>query len=379
MFLGEKLKDIRILNGFSRSELASMLNVSEQAIWQYETGTTLPNLNNINQLKQLFNVKAKYFYSQNRLTYDVDEATIAYRNGDREYRSKTVTEAIFLNFTSVMISDMERYVETPPNNLKKWIATDLGTDRENGIEELATDIRMKLGLEDNKDLLYVLEKNGAVILEKNLGKETDAYSTWTDTPFIVLSREKKSSVRRNFDLAHELGHLLMHYKLDINNLDKKSYQTVEQEANYFASCFLLPKEPFLADFQAIPKQTNPDAYIEMKEKWCVSIQTMEYRAYKLGQLTYEQNRYFFSSLNRKGYRTKEPLDDQIKIIKPGKIKALFHFVFTNQLMTLEEMLQYWHVEIPFLSRLFCIEPSFFESYLVNKQIPATYDFIKKAD
>ncbi|WP_051999532.1 helix-turn-helix domain-containing protein [Listeria cornellensis] len=191
MFSGEKLKDIRILNGFSRSELASMLDVSEQAIWQYETGATLPNLNNINQLKQLFNVKAKYFYSPNRLTYNVDEATIAYRNGDREYRSKTVTEAMFLNFTSAMISDVEQYVEAPPNNLKKWIVTSLGTNRESSIEELAMKVRSQLGLENNKDLLYVLEKNGAVILEKNLGKETDAYSTWTDTPFIVLSREKK--------------------------------------------------------------------------------------------------------------------------------------------------------------------------------------------
>ncbi|HEM2424382.1 TPA: helix-turn-helix transcriptional regulator, partial [Listeria monocytogenes] len=42
MFFGEKLRSVRELNGLSRKELADKLNLSEQAIWQYENQYTVP-------------------------------------------------------------------------------------------------------------------------------------------------------------------------------------------------------------------------------------------------------------------------------------------------------------------------------------------------
>ncbi|HEM2327016.1 TPA: helix-turn-helix transcriptional regulator, partial [Listeria monocytogenes] len=41
MFFGEKLRSVRELNGLSRKELADKLNLSEQAIWQYENQYTV--------------------------------------------------------------------------------------------------------------------------------------------------------------------------------------------------------------------------------------------------------------------------------------------------------------------------------------------------
>lgn len=38
MFVGEKLTDIRVLHGYSRNELALALDVTEQAVWQFENG-----------------------------------------------------------------------------------------------------------------------------------------------------------------------------------------------------------------------------------------------------------------------------------------------------------------------------------------------------
>lgn len=39
----------------------------------------------------------------------------------------------------------------------------------------------------------------------------DAFSVWFDNkPFIFLSSDKDTNVRIRFDIAHELGHLLMH-------------------------------------------------------------------------------------------------------------------------------------------------------------------------
>ncbi|HEL8832403.1 TPA: transcriptional regulator, partial [Listeria monocytogenes] len=85
----------------------------------------------------------------------------------------------------------------------------------------------------------------------------------------------------------------------------------------FAAFFLLPKEQFLKDFSIIKKKSNPESYLDLKMKYMVSIGSLEYRAYKLGLLTFEENRYFYATLNRKGYRKNEPLDEDIAIIRPG--------------------------------------------------------------
>lgn len=130
--------------------------------------------------------------------------------------------------------------------------------------------------------------SGIYIVEKKLGLEIDAYSTITEDgrPFIILGNVKKSVVRRNFDLAHELGHLLLHTAVDMETLTRQEHKQIEQQANQFASIFLLPEEEFKRDFAELPRHSNPDYYIEMKRKYMVSLVALEYRAYQLGLLTY---------------------------------------------------------------------------------------------
>src|SRR5699024_180368 len=110
------------------------------------------------------------------------------------------------------------------------------------IETVATIARDWIGLENdsNDNLMFLIEKSGVFIFEKAIGEDIDAYSLWTseDRPFIILGNLKRSAVRRNFDLAHELGHLLLHYKTEFTHLDKSGYKEIEKEANLFAGAFL---------------------------------------------------------------------------------------------------------------------------------------------
>lgn len=61
------------------------------------------------------------------------------------------------------------------------------------------------------------------------------------------------------------------------------------------------------------KKSNPDYLAVLKEKWYVSIQAIAMRAYYLGLMSSTQYRYFWASLNKKGYKSKEPLDDVIEM------------------------------------------------------------------
>lgn len=374
MFVGEKLTDIRLLHGYSRNELATLVNVSEQSIWQYENNYNGPKLEVVNKFKELFNVKTKYFYEEKSCKTDFDPSLLAYRSKEINSVVKTRYEATHLEFIEGFINLLEGYIAYPENRLliiRDYCIRFIGEtsehmDRTEVIRHIAEYARKELGLsDDNKKLLFVLEKNGVFVLEKHLNKDIDAYSTWSknDKPFIILGSAKKSSVRRNFNLAHELGHLLLHYKMELSELTKSEYKKVEAEAHDFASYFLMPEKDFTKDIQQIKRLSNPNAYIDLKEKWSVSITAMAHYARKLGYLTYEQHRYFYASLNRYNYSYIEPLDDKIKVIRPGKVKSSLEFLFDNKIITLEDLITSTNYNEKLIAKILGLNESLLSSYL----------------
>lgn len=374
MFVGEKLTDIRLLHGYSRNELAKLVNVSEQSIWQYENNYNGPGLEIINKFKDLFNVKTKYFYNKKVLKTHFDPSLLAYRSKEMNSIIKTRYEATHLEFIEGILNILEGYIAYPENKLltiRNYCITYIGEhteemERKEIIRHLAEYAREKLQLEnDNQKLLFSLEKNGAFVFEKYLGNDIDAYSTWSeqDKPIIILGNTKKSAVRRNLDLAHELGHLLLHYKMDLSELSKKEYNDIENEAYDFASYFLLPEKSFVEDIKQIGRLSNPDAYIDLKEKWAVSIAAMANYTRKLGYMTYEQHRYFYATLNRRKYTQFEPLDDKIKIIRPGKIISSLQFLFDKKVISLESLMDSTHYNEKLIGKILGLDESFLNKYV----------------
>lgn len=372
MFFGEKLQSVRELNGLSRKELAIEIGISEQAIWQYENGYTVPKFEIINALKGIFSVKARFFYTEPFASKVSNVERIAYRTEDRSSRKKTKMETTFIDFVHYFLKTFENKLHLPPQTIASlrdetmhiYYKENDTANKTLLLEEIADHARMKLAVQHNQELLYTLERSGVYILEKNMSHTIDAYSTWIDekNAFIVLGKQKKSAVRRNFDLAHELGHLLLHYHVDMDTLTKEEHREVEKEANLFASYFLLPQQEFLKDFSSLSKKSNPKSYLDLKMKYMVSIQALEYRAYHLGLLTFEENRYFHAALNRYGFRNQEPLDEDIAIVRPGKIRALLDIIFKNNLLTLPDILQHYQIDRSFLEALFGVEKDFLKKY-----------------
>lgn len=60
MQISEKILNLRKSKNYSQDELASQLNVSRQAISRWESGTSLPETENILQLCKIFNVSSDY-------------------------------------------------------------------------------------------------------------------------------------------------------------------------------------------------------------------------------------------------------------------------------------------------------------------------------
>lgn len=60
MKLSEKIISLRKNCGYSQEELAEKLNISRQAVSRWESGTAMPDANNILQISKLFGVTADY-------------------------------------------------------------------------------------------------------------------------------------------------------------------------------------------------------------------------------------------------------------------------------------------------------------------------------
>ncbi|CEI80504.1 ImmA/IrrE family metallo-endopeptidase [Oceanobacillus oncorhynchi subsp. incaldanensis] len=383
MFQGENLTNLRMMHGYSRKQLSDMLGITEQAVWQYENNYTSPKMQIVNDLKNIFHVKSKYFYKTDVLQNannqpNINMMNIAYRSKEINLMSKTQTEAKHMEFLDRFVDYLSNKISYPTQKiiqLRNEIIHDLNTATESRQEQItaaANLARKKLGLDEmtNNNLMFLIEKSGVFIFEKAIGKEIDAYSLWTkqDRPFIILGNLKRSAARRNFDIAHELGHLLLHYRVEFTNLDRTEYKAIENEANQFAGAFLLPEHVMQGEFQTIARPTNPDAYIDLKKKWLVSIQVLGYQALNLGFLDAKKHRNFYAALHRKGYLKQEPLDEELPIQKPQKIKSIMDYAVKNSIIDIQRMMDIdWMAEIGFFYQLTGMEESFFSQYLQKKQ------------
>lgn len=382
MFVGENLTNLRIMHGYSRKQLSEQLGVTEQAVWQYENAYTSPKVPIVNELKRIFSVKSKYFYAKDMLAQhmnsaNIDVMNIAYRSKVMNVISKTQTEAKHVEYLDTFINYITAQISLPTLNIIKLreeiieYMNHTDDDRTTQIYHAAYLARQRLNLEPstNENLMFWIEKSGVYVFEKAIGEEIDAYSLWTrnDRPFIILGNIKRSAVRRNFDIAHELGHLLLHYRLEFVNLDRKEHKLIENEANLFAGAFLLPEEEFSSDMNDITYKTNPDQYLDLKKKWKTSLQVLGYRAAHLGMMEAKDHRNFYAAMHRRGYLEKEPFDKEIPLQKPMRIKTIIDLLSKKGLVDIRYMIEEdWKVETSFFHHMTGINTDFFNKYMTNK-------------
>lgn len=145
------------------------------------------------------------------------------------------------------------------------------------------------------DLTRVVEAAGGVIAMADFGHgKLDGLSCWEKDgpPFFYLNSRQPPEVLR-FTLAHELGHLTMHY-----------FPTPdpEAEADRFAAEFLMPAAEIRGQLQGLQfAKLGP-----LKSYWRVSMRNLITRAAKLGTVSESRSRSLYVQLSQKGYVNDEP-------------------------------------------------------------------------
>ena len=154
-----------------------------------------------------------------------------------------------IEYVSDVVSILSEYVNLPLLNLPESINKDIHEIDENDIKSCARALRelWDLGNSPIGNLINVLESNGIIVSETNMSSDKlDAVSQWVEgRPYILLTDNEESSVRRRFNLAHELGHLLLHGSVEsVFEIPSKEYKKCLNTKLIFCIAFLLPDDSF---------------------------------------------------------------------------------------------------------------------------------------
>ena len=331
-----RIKQARVSRGLSMVELSELVSVSKQAISQYEMGKNAPSKAILNSIAMVLRYPISFFYKP--VPVNENASSAVFFRSRKTARVKALSAAREKIEIFREINDyLEQYVDFPILNLPKITYEDEGInpiDNEQ-IEQYALILREYWGLGKGPidNLISIVQKNGIMVSKMQLRlNKLDAFSVWFDNkPFIFLSSDKDTNVRIRFDIAHELGHLLMHadYYSEEDLKNSAIHEKLENEADRFAGAFLLPKESFSKDVFS----TSIDHFIQMKAKWMVSIGCMIYRCDTLGILSSNQIKYLIDQMTTRVYWRREPLDREMPVEKPFAHKQAILLLLENGIIT----------------------------------------------
>ncbi|MHB1629287.1 MAG: helix-turn-helix domain-containing protein [Bacilli bacterium] len=316
MDIGPRVKLARARMQMSTRELAQQVGVSAAAISKFERGEISPSQRTLLRLAKALSVGVEYFFREVR----VKTLAPAYRK--HSALGKSVQKAI----EATIVETVERYLiveEYTPQRAVDDIPT-FAIQSIQDAEQAARAIRNKweLGNDPIDDLCGRLEDRGVKVIAVDAPQGFDGYSCWAnDSIPVVAFNTRASGDRQRFDLAHELGHLI----LCGDTCDP------EKAAHRFAAALLVPAEAAVKELGERRSNLSFEELRLLKLEYGFSIQAWVRRAYDLGIIPQHTYGTLFRRLATMGWRTQEP--GEVPREEPQRFQLLIHQALAENRMT----------------------------------------------
>lgn len=284
----------RLHKGWTKKQLAEKIGISAVAITKFENGTASPSTKNLKAIADCLGFPISFF-SLDEIDIPSPECISfrARRKMTRRQRDQALSNSTF----GLMLSDwMDDEYSLPSVSIPDLSELDPSA--------AANYLRGCWGLGEQPiaDMIALLEYHGVRVFSvQEASPVIDAYSFWDEDrnrPFVFLTTSK-SPERRRMDAAHELGHLILHRKVDLT----EGHRDLESEANQFASALLMPVHGFSSSIPPVPALAD---LMAVKKEWKVPLAAATYRAHSLGLISDWQYRTYFQQISAKGFRSAEP-------------------------------------------------------------------------
>lgn len=288
----------RQLAGLRKSQLAERIEMSPASVTGWESGAKQPNRATVAKLSLALKVEPQFFAGGAPAVIDKPNfrslrSTPQIAQDEAEAYGRLVAE-----ISGLLDSAVEFPVPTLPD-----VPVD-PDERLNTPEQAAQIARRHFGVGPGpiQHVVRLAEKAGVVVVFSEPGVASiDAYSMHTAVrPIIILNPVKDDYYRQRFDVAHEVGHLIMHHDAEPGG------KLAEEQANRFAAEFLMPADQIQSSLPASTAGRAWAVLAALKEHWGVSLAALLYRARTLGVMGDVSYRNAMVRMSQNGWRRAEP-------------------------------------------------------------------------
>jgi Zn-dependent peptidase ImmA (M78 family)/transcriptional regulator with XRE-family HTH domain len=340
-FVPGRLRDARLAKRLNQTELGEAIGKTRQAVSAYEMGEKTPEASTLATIATVLDQPLAYFSNPEMPGFGAFGPRF-FRALGPDTKRRNLMSDVYASWEVQITRYLDDFVNYPPVSLPSITPTATGgayDDEE--IEAAAEECRKTWGLGYGpiSNVLALAEGKGIIASRLQLsGQNIEAFSFWNGSrPFIFLASEKDSAARARFDVAHEVGHLVLHRGIGQEDIeDPKTLKRIEREANRFAGALLLPRRSFPNEVFT----SRLDSFVLLKERWKVAIQAMIYRCKDLEIFDEYQITNLFKQISARKWRTKEPLDDldRFPIEQPRLLRKAMGIVIAAQSKQPEDIL-----------------------------------------
>jgi Zn-dependent peptidase ImmA (M78 family)/DNA-binding XRE family transcriptional regulator len=292
MFSGERLELARRRRGLTKIALARATGITTRALNAFEAGEYPPSDETSLVIADALKFPIAFFTGEP--LEELDEQGVSFRSMKRMTASQKHAALAAGAFAYEISKWIEQRFRLPQVNVP-----DLSGEEPDAAARIVRN-EWDLGQYSLKNMVHLVESKGVRVfsLFEN-AREIDAFSIWKGSTPFIFSNRLKSSAHRRFDIAHELGHLVLHKRGAPNG------PAAEREADAFAAAFLMPAETVKA---SSTRMETVDDLIRLKKTWMVSVGALARRLRDTGMTSDWGYRTLCIEISQRGYRTSEPED-----------------------------------------------------------------------
>ena len=291
--------------GFTQAELADRMGRDHQAkVSKIEAGLVRVTDETLKALCRALNYPPDFFYQQDEL-HGIDTSILFHRRRQAIPARTLAKIHAVVNIRRIHLGRLLRSVDIEPKQpFPSFDLEEFGGDPRSVAQALRGTWLLPRG--PVAGVTQAIEDAGGVVIRCDFEtRQVDAISQWIPGyPPMFFVNTGVPGDRLRWTLAHEIGHTVMHRTVS---------RDIEQEADEFASAFLLPADDIRPYFVG---GITPAKLANLKPFWKVSMQALLKCATDLGAISERQARYIWMQFGKAGYRTREPQHLDIPVEEP---------------------------------------------------------------
>ena len=309
--IGDMLRLARQRLGFTQKFAAEGLGVMQPVLSRLENGISEADDAFLARASDVYRVPVAFFHVREAV-FGPPVSVHAMLRGKADVTAREV-DAITAEL-NIRVMQIRRFLESvdfePTSDLPVMDVEQYGT-----AEKIAEMVGRHWQVPSGpiKNLMRLVEKAGVVVALSEFGGAAVSGVTFRvpGRPPLILLNANHPGDRMRFTLAHELGHLVMH---------RFPTPDMEQEANDFASAFLMPSADVRPAFDG--RRVTIELLASLKPEWKVSMQSLLMRASSIGALTSNQSRYLWQQISARGWRLREPAGIDVPPERPSVLDSI---------------------------------------------------------